>query len=88
MTISPVRAQDIGAGLVNITILNLTDDEAQLTLTGPTEATSEPIVAGGVAYLKTDLETGEYVASAAGANDFNFEIGPQRDSAQDELLLP
>ena len=36
------------------------------------------------------LETGEYEASAEGADaePFAFEVGPERESSRDELLLP
>lgn len=79
-----------GAGLANFTIANLSDQEAAVSIEGPTEDRSRDIPAGGVTTLKMELVPGEYDASVVGgdAEPVAFEVGPERPSAQDELLLP
>lgn len=81
----------IGAGLATITVANLTDEDGvQLVLRGPTENASDPIVSGGAADLKLSLEEGEYEVEAEGVDvrEATLEVGPERPSSQNELLLP
>jgi hypothetical protein len=80
-----------GAGLVNFTIANLSGDPATLAIEGPTSATSDEIPPGGNAVLKTEMETGSYQFTAEGppqVEPFQLEVGPERPSGQDDLLLP
>jgi hypothetical protein len=85
-----VSPRTVGAGLVNFEIANFEDNPATFSLVGPTEAESEEIPARGNNSLKTQLETGTYQASANGveATPFSFEVGPERESGQNDLLLP
>ena len=85
-----VSPKEFGAGLVNFEIANLDDTAATLAIEGPTEAVSEEIPARGNNSLRTELETGSYEASADGveATPFSFEVGPERESGQNDLLLP
>ena len=85
-----VSPKQFGAGLVNFEIANLDDSPATLLIEGPTEAESEEIPARGNNSLRTEMETGTYVASADGveATPFSFEVGPERESGQNDLLLP
>jgi hypothetical protein len=85
-----VSPKQFGAGLVNFQIANLDDAPATLSIQGPTEAESEEIPARGNNSLRTELETGTYEASADGveATPFSFEVGPERESGQNDLLLP
>jgi hypothetical protein len=85
-----VSPRTFGAGLVNFQIANFEDTPATLAIEGPTEAVSEEIPARGNNSLRTEMETGSYEASADGvdATPFSFEVGPQRPSAQNDLLLP
>jgi hypothetical protein len=85
-----VSPREFGAGLVNFQIANFESTPATLSIEGPTEAVSEEIPARGNNSLKTEVETGSYEASADGveATPFSFEVGPQRESAQNDLLLP
>jgi hypothetical protein len=85
-----VSPKQFGAGLVNFEIANLDDSPATLLIEGPTEAESEEIPARGNNSLRTEMETGTYVASADGveAEPFSFEVGPERESGQNDLLLP
>ena len=86
-----VSPSQVGAGLVNFTISNQSDDPAQFTLIGPTDAASSEIPAGGVGNLKAELEEGSYVADAgedSGAREGTLEVGPRRPTSQNELLQP
>jgi hypothetical protein len=85
-----VSPKEFGAGLVNFEIANFEDTPATFSIQGPTEAESEEIPARGNNSLKTLLETGSYEASADGvkATPFTFEVGPERESGQNDLLLP
>jgi hypothetical protein len=85
-----VSPAEFGAGITNFTIVNLGDTSASFALEGPTSDETDEIPAGGTAMLKTQLDTGEYEASAEGtaSEPFQFEVGPERDSSQNDLLLP
>jgi hypothetical protein len=81
----------VGAGLVNFTISNQSEDPAAFTLTGPTDAASEPIPPGGVGSLKAELAEGTYEAEAgdeSNARPGTLEVGPERPTSQNDLLLP
>lgn len=92
VVVSPteIDGEPIGAGLATITIANLSDDEVQLTFDGPNEKSTAPILAGGVADFKMTLEEGDYTVAADGsdASEAQLTVGPERESAQNELLLP
>ena len=80
-----------GAGLVNLTISNQTDEPTRLTLEGPTTATSGEIPAGGTGSIKTVLEEGDYEAAAGaeiGIKPATLEVGPARPTSQNDLLQP
>jgi hypothetical protein len=85
-----VSPSEFGAGLVNFTVANLADAPASVAIEGPTAAETEEIAPGGTTTLKVEVETGDYEASVPGedAEPFEFEVGPERESAQDDLLLP
>ena len=55
-----ISPDEFGAGTVTIVASNQSQDEARLTLDGPTLAESQPIPAGAVGQLKTILEEGDY----------------------------
>ena len=77
---------------VDLTIINLSNQQFNLEVTGPgTDATSKIVPAGGTGLLKVTLGTGTYTLRARG--DFRptpdkLKIGPLRESAQGDLLLP
>ena len=85
--ISPKR---VGGGLVNFTIANLTDQTGSLAIHGPVSAESDSIPPAGTSILKVDMKPGNYEASVDGfaVRPFNFTVGPQRPSSQNQLLLP
>jgi hypothetical protein len=86
-----VSPSDVGAGLVTFTIANLSADPAQLTLSGPTDDASDEIPPGAVGNLKVTLREGTYEVTAgedARPRGDQLEVGPERASSQNELLLP
>lgn len=86
-----VSPGEFGAGLVTITIANLTGEPARLTLEGPTDVASGEISPGGTGSIKTALEEGDYEASAGaepGVKADTIVVGPERESSSDSLLLP
>lgn len=85
-----VSPAEFGAGIATLTIANLGPVPASLAIDGPSAAESEEIAPGDTAVLKAELVTGEYEAGVVGTDvePFLFDVGPERDSAQNELLLP
>jgi hypothetical protein len=84
--VSPDR---FGAGLINLTIANLSDSPVRFTLTGPKDAATPPIQPGNPANLKLNLPEGSYQATAGhGGQTVPVKVGPERDSSKDQLLQP
>jgi hypothetical protein len=85
-----VSPREFGAGLVNFTIANLTTDTGTLAISGPIDASSDEIAPAGTGSIKVDMKSGAYEASVSGiaVKPFNFTVGPERQSGQNELLLP
>jgi hypothetical protein len=93
VTVSPER---LGAGPVNLTVANLTDQAHELTLEtdeiggtgGGIRQTTGPINPGDTAQLRADLASGSYEVSIAGERPASLRVGARRPSAQDQLLQP
>jgi hypothetical protein len=87
-----VSPSEFGAGLTVFTISNQSDSVVELTVDGPVAATSPPIQPNGVSDdFKVDMREGEYEVTAGAesrAKPTQLVIGPERPSAQNELLLP
>jgi hypothetical protein len=87
-----VSPSEFGAGLAVFTISNQSDSVVELTVDGPVAATSPPIEPAGVSDdFKVNLEEGEYEVTAGAesrAKPTRLVIGPERPSAQNDLLLP
>ncbi len=84
-----VGPDEVGAGLATITISNQTADPATLVLEGPTDESSDSVVAGGTGSMKIELQEGDYqVSTSEGAGQAKLTVGPERESSQNELLLP
>ena len=84
--VSPDR---FGAGLINLTIANLSDSPVRFTLSGPKDAATPPIQPGNPANLKLNLPEGSYQATAGhGGQTVPVKVGPERDSSQNQLLQP
>lgn len=80
-----------GAGLVNFAIVNTSAGEVVFALTGPAEGQTNPIPPAGSTVFKIQMPKGVYTASVPGNKRIRpteIEVGPERKSAQDELLLP
>jgi hypothetical protein len=88
VVVSPDR---FGAGLVNFAIVNFSDAPIRFTLSGPKDTATQLIPPGAPADLKIELTEGTYEASAgegSSARPDTVEVGPQRPSSRDKLLLP
>jgi hypothetical protein len=85
-----VSPHEFGAGLVNFTIANLTTKPGALAIHGPVDAETDEIPPAGTDTLRVQMRTGSYEASVSGlsAAPFDFKVGPERPSAQNQLLLP
>jgi hypothetical protein len=85
-----VSPKEFGAGLVNLTVANLTNETGSLAIHGPVSAAGNEIGPGDADTLKVEVKTGSYEASADGiaVRPFNFTVGPERPSGQNDLLLP
>jgi hypothetical protein len=85
-----ISPREFGAGLVNFTIANLTERPGTLAISGPVDADSNEIPPGAAETLKVQMRTGTYEASVNGISvrPFSFTVGPERPSAQNDLLLP
>ncbi|MFL5906828.1 MAG: hypothetical protein ACJ75Z_04430, partial [Solirubrobacterales bacterium] len=85
-----VSPKTLGAGLVVFTVANLTDQEGSLAIHGPVTTSTDQIPPAGTGSVKVDLKSGSYEASVDGiaVRPFQFTVGPERPSGQNDLLLP
>jgi hypothetical protein len=85
-----VSPKEFGAGLVNFTVANLTDGTGSLAIHGPVSSDSNEIGPGDADTVKVEMKSGSYEASVNGiaVKPFNFTVGPERPSGQNDLLLP
>lgn len=88
LTVSPA---EFGAGIANFTIVNLGAAPTAVAIEGPgTEEETEEVNPNTSTVLKVELAQGDYEASAldTDAAPFEFIVGPERESAKNDLLLP
>jgi hypothetical protein len=89
VSVSPTR---IGAGPITLTIANLSPKSLEVTLDsiGGTEAASKsgPINPQGTAVISVDMKPGAYTLKSSAAGSTRIQVGHERKSAQDEVLLP
>jgi hypothetical protein len=85
-----VSPKEFGAGLVNFTVANLTNQTGSLAIHGPVNAGTDPIAPGDADTIKVDMKTGSYEASVDGiaVRPFSFRVGRERPTGQNDLLLP
>jgi hypothetical protein len=85
-----VSPDKIGAGLANFTVANLSHSPERFQVSGETEGVTDEIDPGAVTYLKISLKEGAYRASAPGSGikAQSIQVGPERKSSQNDLLLP
>jgi hypothetical protein len=77
--------------IVNCTVANSSDEDTKLVLSGDDFVESPEITARGTLTFRTELATGTYRMRAPGvprALPVPFSVGPERKSAQSDLLLP
>jgi len=85
-----VSPKTFGAGVANFTVANLTNQTGSLAIHGPVTAETSAIPPTGTGTIKVELKSGNYEASVDGiaVRPFQFTVGPERPSAQNQLLLP
>lgn len=91
-----VSPREFGAGPISLTVANETDASQRISIVrsvnGQAQADEQtgPINPHDTATLKADVEEGEYELRVAGGGikPAPFTVGPQRESAQNELLQP
>ena len=85
-----VSPKTFGAGLAVFTVANLTNQAGSLAIHGPVTAATSEIPPAGTGSVKVELKSGNYEASVDGiaVRPFQFTVGPERPSAQNDLLLP
>ena len=86
-----VQPSKFGAGLVVMTISNQSGDPVAIGVEGPTGGRGPTIAPGQPGNFKFNFQEGEYVVSAgeeSQARDALLEVGPERASSQNDLLLP
>ncbi len=89
--VSPSAAGAVGAGVATFTISNQSSEPGALILEGPTDEASDEILPGNVGSMKINLTEGDYVVSAgedSKVREGSLEVGPDRPSSQNEVLLP
>lgn len=87
ITVSPA---EFGAGIADFTIVNLGEVPTGIEIDGPTNGESDEIAPGTSGVLKMEMETGDYEATALDldAKPFDFVVGPDRESSNNDLLQP
>ncbi len=89
ITVSPAK---FGAGPVTLLVANQSGAAQSLTIDGPRLRRSVgPIPPGDTATVKLTMGTGDFTISAeesAGIEPAAITVGPPRESAQNQLLLP
>ncbi|HEX5822270.1 MAG TPA: hypothetical protein VFY30_10950 [Solirubrobacterales bacterium] len=85
-----ISPKEFGAGLVNFTIANLTNETGSLTIHGPVTANSDQIAPDDTGTIKVNMKTGSYEASVDGfaVRPFSFIVGLERPSGKNDLQLP
>lgn len=85
-----VSPKTFGAGLAIFTVANLTNQSGSLAIHGPVTAATDEIPPSGTGSVKVELKSGNYEASVDGISvrPFQFTVGPERPSSQNQLLLP
>jgi hypothetical protein len=79
-----------GAGLAVVTISNQSSENVQLEFSGPSHGETSEIAAGGVGTVQLQLKEGDYSVepSSPSIQAGTLAVGPERPSAQNDLLLP
>lgn len=92
VSVSPAQ---LGAGPIELIVTNQTDAAQRIVLESrdsarPVRQETPPINPNGTANVKLDIAPGTYrvTAGADGIRAATLRVGPERESAQDQLLQP
>jgi hypothetical protein len=85
-----ISPDKFGAGVVNITVANLSGSPITFSVNGPKKASTDRIQPGAPDYLKMSLTEGTYQATVGNSKikPATIKVGPERPSSQNQLLLP
>jgi hypothetical protein len=85
-----ISPDKFGAGVVNITVANLSGSPITFSVDGPKKASTPEIQPGAPDYLKMNLTQGTYQATVGNSKikPATIKVGPGRPSSQNQLLLP
>lgn len=85
-----VVPDEVGAGRAIVTVSNQSDEDVQVSFEGPNPARTPEIAAGETGTVQFELETGDYLVESGSPTIQSSEliVGPERPSAQNDLLLP
>jgi hypothetical protein len=85
-----VVPDDVGAGLATVTISNQSEGAVELSFDGPNTARTREIAAGETGSVQFQLETGDYIveSNVPTIQPGQIVVGPERESAKNDLLLP
>jgi hypothetical protein len=91
-----VSPKHFGAGPISLLVVNQTDRSQRVTVERravgkePFQQQTSPISPHGTASLKTEITPGTYVVKVdgAGIKSARVVVGPERPSAQNDLLQP
>lgn len=88
-----IAPSKVGGGLATVTFSNQSDDDVAVEFidsTGRPAASTTEIAAGGVDTLQINLTSSDYelLPSVSTIDSGTLVVGPERPSAQNDLLLP
>ena len=85
-----ISPDKFGAGVVNITIANLSGSPITFSVDGPRKASTPQIQPGAPDYLKMNLTEGTYQATVGNSKikPATIKVGPERPNSDNQLLLP
>lgn len=85
--VAPTR---FGAGIVNLTVANLSGSPITLNVNGPTEGSTNEIQPGSPDFIKLSMKEGTYqvTASKPKIEPATIKVGAERKSSQNTVLEP
>jgi hypothetical protein len=85
-----ISPDKFGAGIVNFTVANMSGSPVTFSVSGPKKGSTVQIQPGAPDYLKMNLTEGTYEATAGRSKirPATIQVGAERKSSQNELLLP
>jgi hypothetical protein len=85
--VAPTR---FGAGIVNLTVANVSSSPITLNVNGPTEGSTNEIQPGSPDFIRMSMKEGTYqvTASKPKIEPATIKVGAERKSSQNNLLEP